>query len=146
MALQARARRNVPATRRPQHGPVRRPLFTLGRTPPRAPTRAIRLRPETHQKHNCTITFLRDPQQRVHSVIVDIPRRKPVRVTPQEYEQWRKIALQAKKKNRGHQSNFTSMAAGVVATNPGVFAKLIGHGKTIGGDALQALIDIAMNA
>jgi hypothetical protein len=66
-------------------------------------------------------------------------------VTPKEYERWRTIALEARRKNRGRHTNITNMAAGVVAANPGVFAKLIGHGKTIGGDALQALIDIAMS-
>ncbi|MEK6970297.1 MAG: hypothetical protein AABW68_01225 [archaeon] len=147
MALHPSPRRNAPTIRGAlNHRPRRQSLFTLGRTPPRAPARPVELTPEIHQMHNCTITFLRDHQGRVRSVIVDIPRRRPVRVTPQEYEKWSEIAREARKRGRGRRLNIANMAAGIVAANPGVFSKLVGHGKTIGGDALQALIDITMNA
>ena len=120
-------------------------MFGFGSRTPRRITPSNRLISEKHERPNCTITFLKDPRDRIRHVIVQLPGRKAVRVTPEQYKKWREIAVSAKGKTRGNRQGISGLAMSVAITHPGAFGRLLHAGKSMGGDVLQAIIDVAMN-
>jgi hypothetical protein len=117
-------------------------MFAFGRRNPRGMASLI---PVQHERPNCTITFYKDSSSRIRHVVVELPGKNPVRVTPAQYKKWREIAVDAKKKGRISRQGLGNIAMGVAVTHPAALGKLLHVGKSMGGDILQAFIDVAMN-